>query len=714
MTARDTRPTALAPAPVRGASQSQRAAGRAARGAALGALALAQIAAAHEGVVEEITVTGRGESLVGAAASASQGRIGAADLVTRPILRSGELLEVVPGVAVTQHSGTGKANQYFLRGFNLDHGTDFAGYLDGVPLNMPTHGHGQGYLDLNPIIPELVESIDFGKGPYYADVGDFASAGYARYTLARHLHEPLLALSAGENGFYRGVGAASAPVGQATLLGALEAQHYDGPWQLDEKAHKLNGLLRLSGERARSAWALSLLAYDAEWTSTDQVPERAIDQGVISRLGNLDPTLGGSSGRYAANLELVGETGKARYRANAYAVYSDFELFSNFTYFLDDPIAGDQITQHDRRWLAGFNTAWDLDHGVLGRPATTTFGVQVRHDRVLDVALSRSQARARLSTVRDDRSEQTNVGVYVANETSVAPWLRSRLGLRVSRFWFDVDSGLAANSGTESDTELSPKAALILGPWRDTELYANAGLAFHSNDARGTVTRIDPATGAPARPVDPLVQSRGAEIGVRTTALRGLQSTVALWYLELDSELVFVGDAGSTEASGESRRWGVEWSNFYRVTSWLTLDLDLALTQSEFTGGGADRIPNSVGRVITTGATVDLPGGVFGALRLRHFGDSPLVENGSVYADSTTVVNLRAGYRVSPKLEFALDVYNLFDSKDPDISYFYASCLPSDPAAACGAGLAERPGVEDRHVHPVEPRQVRGTVRLRF
>lgn len=680
----------------------------------LAGLLLGTSAPAHEPTVEEITVTGRGESLIGASSAASQGRVGAADLVTRPILRAGELLEVIPGVAVTQHSGTGKANQFFLRGFNLDHGTDFAGFVDGVPLNLPTHGHGQGYLDLNPIIPELVEAVDFGKGPYYADVGDFASAGYARYTLTRHVHEPLVKFTAGENDFYRGVGAASTPVGSATLLGAFEAQYYDSPWELDENAEKLNALLRLSGETGESDYSIALTVYDAEWDSTDQVPERAVRQGLISPLGNIDPTLGGSSTRYALNVEVSGLAAGHRYRSNAYAVYSDFELFSNFTYLLDDPVSGDQITQHDRRWLAGFNSAWDIEHAVFGRASTTTLGVQVRHDRVLDVALLRSRARRPVATVRDDRASQTNLGVYVTNETALGPWLRSRVGLRASQFWFDVDSALAANSGTESDAELSPKVAIILGPWRKTELYANFGMAFHSNDARGTVTRIDPASGLSAKPVDPLVQSRGAEIGARTTAIAGLHSTLAVWYLELDSELVFVGDAGTTEASGESRRYGVEWSNFYRVNRWLTLDLDVAFTQPEFTGGGDDEIPNSVGRVITAGATIDLPSGLFGALRLRHFGDSPLVEDGSVEADATTVVNLRAGYRVSPRVELALDVFNLFDADDPDISYFYASCLPSDPPAACGAGLASRPGVEDRHVHPVEPRQVRGTLTVRF
>lgn len=668
----------------------------------------------HEDAMEQVTVSGRALDLTGTAGSASQGRVGAADLARRPLLRSGELLEVVPGAAVTQHSGTGKANQYFLRGFNLDHGTDFAGFLDGVPLNLPTHGHGQGYLDLNPIIPELVEDIAFGKGPYYADVGDFSSAGYARYRTRRHLHDALLNVSVGENGFYRGVAAGSTRLGAGDLLAAVEAQHYDGPWVQEENAHKLNAMLKYTGQLQDTGYALSLLAYDANWDSTDQVPLRAIERGRISRLGSIDDSLGGRTTRYSANLELARASGDTQFDANVYAVYSDFSLFSNFTYFLDDPVNGDQITQQDRRWMLGLNTAWAVDHDLLGAPSGTRVGLQLRHDRIADVALSRSRGRRFLGAVRDDSARQTSLGLFVSNQARLTPWLRLELGLRVDHFRFDVNSSLAANTGSEADTIFSPKAGLILGPWRSTELYLNVGQAFHSNDARGTVTRVDPASGGPAEPVDPLVKSTGTELGLRTTLIDGLQSTLALWYLELDSELVFVGDAGTTEPAGQSRRYGVEWSNFYRVNRWLTLDLDVALTESRFTAGREREIPNAVGRVITAGASLDLPGGLFGALRLRHFGDSPLSEDGAVKADATTMLNLRAGYRFGEQLTLTLDVFNLLDARDPDISYFFASCLPEDPAAACGAGLAERGGVEDVHLHPVEPRQLRAMLSWRF
>ena len=614
-------------------------------------LALIQHPRAHE-TAEEVVVYGRALDLSHRALSAAQGYVGANEVGMRPMLRAGELLEVVPGSVVTQHSGTGKANQYFLRGFNLDHGTDFAGFLDGVPLNLPTHGHGQGYLDLNPIIPELVDAIAYGKGPYCADVGDFSSAGYARYRLATHRHGREVQLGLGANGFYRGVASGSHAAAGGTALYGFEAQHYDGPWVVDANAHKLNGLIKYTRPLAGSALELTLTAYDAEWDATDQVPQRAIDRDLIGRRGSIDPTLGGASQRYSLNAAVASPVGTARggFASNAYLVYSDFTLYSNFTYLLDDPLRGDQITQADRRWLMGMNSEYVHAHELLSLHATTRFGMQLRHDRLLDVALGRSRARELFAITRDDTGEQTSLGFYLTNETALTAWLRAVPGLRVDKYWFEIESLLAANSGTSGDTKLSPKFGLVFGPWWGNEFYLNAGRGFHSNDARGTLTVVDPTSGDAATPVPPLVESEGVEVGWRTNQFAGLQSTISAWYLELDSELVFVGDAGSTEPSGASRRYGVEWSNYYRPRDWLSFDLDLALTQAKFRGVDADEVPNSVGRVVTAGVALGRELGPFAALRVRHFGDSPLIEDGRAHADATTVVNLRAGYRLNRAL----------------------------------------------------------------
>ncbi len=647
--------------------------------------------------LETLTVTGRADDLSGIAESSSQGRVGQAQLRTRPILRSGELLEIVPGAVVTQHSGTGKANQFFLRGFNLDHGTDFNARIDGVPLNLPTHGHGQGYLDLNPIIPELVNYIDYGKGPYYADVGDFSSAGYAHYHLYDELEQGLLRIGVGEDDFYRGVVADSMPLAQGTFLYGMEAQNYDGPWDLDEDALRLNLLLKYTGGTVTQGYRFTGMSYYGDWDSTDQIPQRAVDQGLISRLGQIDPTLGGRAQRHGLSMDWWSNRDKSAIRLNAFAFYSRLDLWSNFTYFLEDADNGDQFKQLDRRYTFGGTSEYDWHIDGIGQHSFNTLGLQLRHDYIPRVGLFQTEERNELRTTREDEVQETSVGLYLKNETQWLEWFRTVIGLRGDYFHFDVDSEtMSQNSGDEGDAQFSPKLGLVFGPWYETELYLNLGRGFHSNDARGTTTSIDP--------VDPLVESQGAEVGVRTSFVPGLHSSLGLWYLELDSELVFVGDAGTTEPSAESRRYGVEWANFYQVTDWLTLDLDVAFTKAEFTDVSDDEIPNSVGRVISAGGAVDFPNGIFGALRLRHFGEVPLIEDGSVEAGSTTVVNLQAGYRLREDTSLQLDVFNLFDSEDSDIAYFFDSRLAGEPAE----------GVSDLHFHPVEPRAVRVTLNYRF
>ncbi|MGD9604227.1 MAG: TonB-dependent receptor [Gammaproteobacteria bacterium] len=669
-------------------------------------------ATAHED--EEITVYGRASSRLGDAITSTAGYVGAHDLARRPLLRAGELLEAVPGIAVTQHSGTGKANQYFLRGFNLDHGTDFAAFVDGVPLNLRTHGHGQGYLDLNPLIPELVDHIEFGKGPHFADVGDFGNAGFARYALTRHVHGPMASLTVGEYDYRRVFGANGFRLGDGELIVGAEGQYYDGPWEIGEDGTRFNGLLRYVRGDRDAGESLTAMAYDARWDATDQVPARAVASGEISRFGSIDPTLGGASSRQSVNAEIWRSTARGGWHANAFAVHSDFELFSNFTYLLDDPVNGDQITQRDGRWLSGFNAEYAQSDTWFGRDTGNRLGIQVRHDAVDRLDLLRSRARVPVSTVRLDEAAETSLGLYAASETRWTGWLRTVAALRGDLYWFDVEALDPANAGTRADHTVSPKFGLVFGPWAATEFYLNVGRGFHSNDARGTTTNVDPVSGDPVSPVDPLVAGWGVDGGVRTVLFARWHSTFTLWMLESDSELVFVGDAGTTEASGGSRRHGLEWTNVYAITEWLDFDLDVALSQAAFRDAADDEVPNSVGRVITGGLSLALPNGIEGAFRVRHFGDVPLIEDGSVHAGSTTVVNARAGYRFSPSLAVHLDVFNLFDSDDADITYFFPSCLASDPAGACDPAAPSRDGVPDIHSHPVEPRALRLSLQVAF
>jgi len=653
--------------------------------------------------LEEVTVRGRWDNPIGRSISASQGVVGAEEIALRPRLRTGDILEAVPGLIMTQHSGTGKSNQMFLRGFNLDHGTDFATWVDGMPVNMPTHGHGQGYTDLNFLIPELVERIEYRKGAYYADVSDFSSAGSARLSTFRRLDEGMLQAGVGEDGYVRVLLADSVAVGRGDLLFAAQAHRYDGPWvDVPEDLERRNALVTWSARPDEDReWHVTLMAYDAEWNAADQIPRRAVDAGLLSPLGSIDPTLGGETSRHSLSGGWHGSVGRGRARVNAYLIDYELDLFSNFTYWLDDPVDGDQFEQVDDRTVAGLDLAFSFG----GRRSSHPFGAGLRHDDIDDVGLFRSKARRRGAAIRRDSVEQRSIGLYYSNETSWTERLRSIVGLRADRYDFDVTSAFAPNSGSSDDTIVSPKASVIYAASDEIELYVSAGKSFHSNDARGTTIAFDPVTEEPAERVDPLVASRQAEVGARAFFDDRVNLSATLWYLELDSELLFVGDAGNTEASGASRRYGIEIPLYYRINEQVTFDVELALTESEFTDDSpaGREIPGSIDRVLSAGVTVNRPNGLYGSARLRYFGPRPLVEDGSVESGSSAVVNASVGYR-RDRFDIRFDVLNLLDSDDEDIAYFYASRLPGEPLA----------GVEDVHFHPIEPRTARLYVRFAF
>ena len=667
-------------------------------------------AAATATQLPEVVVHGRAEDLLGTAVSASQGAIGEADLADLPLLRRGELLEAVPGLVVTQHSGDGKANQYFLRGFNLDHGTDFAFSIDGVPVNLPSHAHGQGYSDLNFLIPELVESIGFKKGPFYPEVGDFSGAGAADIRLVSALPEGIVNVQGGEFGYARALVADSPRLGPGTLLYALEYNHYNGPWDLPEHSNRYNGLLRYHWDGARDEYDLTAGAYWApEWQATDQVAQRAIDAGLISRFGTLDPSDGGRTGRVALSFDWAHHDDGGTTKLVVYGFYYRLNLFSDFTYFLQDPVHGDQLEQIDRRFVGGADLRHTWDH-VWGGRVTNSVGVQLRNDYIPDSGLDHTQNRQVLAVLTYDHLEEADAGVYGNNQVQWTPWLKSQVGLRADVFAIDVDSTTnGANSGSSTAGIVSPKATLVFGPWKKTELYLDAGSGFHSNDARGVTITADPMGLAQGR-VPLLVRTKGAEVGVRTSIVRGLVSTLSLWFLQSDSELTFDGDSGDTVASGPSRKYGLEWANFYKPTRCLTLSADLALTHARYLGDqiGVDSQPgryiaNSIPVVVSAAAVVETRSGVFGGVRLRAFGSQPLIEDDSQRQPASTIVNAMVGYRWR-RYELSAEALNLFDSKSDDIAYYYTSRLPGEPAA----------GMNGLHVHPVEPFQVRGSLTAHF
>ena len=454
---------------------------------------------------------------VGVAQSSSQGVVQPAQLLAQPVYRTGELLEAMPGLIVTQHSGEGKANQYFLRGFNLDHGTDLAITIDGMPVNMRTHGHGQGYADTNFMIPEIMRGLAYRKGPYFAADGDFASAGAIYLDVADKLEKNFAQVEVGSFGHRRAVAGMSAPVGLAgTVLVAGEIVNFDGPWDRPDNLRRLNGVMRYSNGSYDNGFAVTAMAYSGHWFSTDQIPSRAVESGLIGRFGNIDPTDGGLAHRYSLSGRWHETTAEAATRINAYVVKSDLSLFNNFTYFLNDPVNGDQFRQKDDRLIFGGSASKTYFGTVLGgTKSETTIGVQSRYDAI-DVGLFNTKQRVTLSTVREDEVKEGSVGVFGENTVHWTNWVRTTVGLRADAYWADVASDRAANSGSDFDTMLSPKFGIVLGPWAKTELYLNAGTGFHSNDARGTVTTIDPVTLTPVSPVPFLVRSKGAEAGIRT------------------------------------------------------------------------------------------------------------------------------------------------------------------------------------------------------
>lgn len=653
-------------------------------------------AQAHDGI-ERILVSGHQANLLGQSMSASEGVLGQPEIEIRPMLRTGELMELIPGMSATQHSGSGKANQYFLRGFNLDHGTDFATYVDGMPVNMRSHGHGQGYTDINFLIPEIIAQVTYQKGTYYGDVGDFSGAGSVGFSTQMTRRNGIASVTLGEDNYQRALIADSVNSGSrnATLY-AFEYQTYDGPWSdIDEDVDKLNGVLRHSIRLDDGVLTLGAMGYHNEWNSADQIPARAVQSGLIDELGSIDPTLGGKTHRYSLNAIYT----TADYALSAYAIDYGLSLFSNFTYYLDDPVNGDQFEQVDDRMIYGASGSWHINNNF-------TVGFDTRYDDIGEVGLYKSEARARIGAVRSDRVDEWSVGSYVTHDYQWTGRLRSTVSLRYDYFDFDVasrlqqniyDVTLTHNNGQESDALWSLKGSLNYLLLDDMEVYLSAGQGFHSNDARGTVTRIDPNSGERVDPVDPLVRALGYEVGMRWRPSNQFNSSVALWALEQDSELLFVGDAGNTEASRPSFRHGIELAAYYNVNDNLSFDLEYAYTDAEFDDALADKyIPGAVEDILQLGATHRFGDNWLSTLRVRYIGERPLTEDNSVRSDSSTVVNFLLAKKWK-NWSAQVQVLNLLDSNDHDIDYYYASRLQGEPTA----------GVEDLHYHVMEPRTVR-------
>lgn len=685
-------------------------------GALLGvsALSLAGVAPAvlaQEKILPAVSVAASRNSQLGIADSANAGVVTQEQLDARTVYRPGEMLEAMPGLIVSQHSGEGKANQFYLRGFNLDHGTDLRTTVDGVVVNQRSHGHGQGWTDLNFLIPELASRLEYRKGPYYASEGDFSSAGAANIRYPDKLDQGLASIGIGQNGYRRVLLMDSPKAGNGNLLYALELYRNDGPFTRPDDFRKANGVLRYSEGTAANGFNVTAMAYRGDWNATDQIPRRAVDGGLIGRFDAIDPTDGGLARRYSLSGAWRRSGAAGSTAINAYVIRNELDLYSNFTYFDADPVRGDQFNQKDSRTTSGIDLRHTWTLRGLGRESANTIGLQLQNDNIAN-GLYGTAARQRLSTTRADHIVEGSAGIYFENNTQWTDYFRTVAGVREDFYRFKVDSDNPLNSGRASDGIASPKLGLVFGPWAKTEYFFNMGYGFHSNDARGTTIRVDPAggdpaAGSPAARVSPLVRARGVELGVRSEFIPGLQSAFTVYQLDYDSELVFVGDAGTTEAGRPSRRIGFEFNNYYRATAWLTIDADIAMARARFRDDdpAGRRIPGAVEGVASIALAVNNLGPYYGALQLRYFGPRPLVEDNSVRSNGTATLNGRVGYRINKTTRIQLEGFNLTNRKDAAIEYYYASRLPGEPAGT---------STSDIHFHPIESRSFRVSLNMNF
>lgn len=657
----------------------------------VGAVLLALSPGAHaedDGSASTIIVTGRAQHRIGEAVAASEGGISGEELAVRPLLRPAELLEAVPGLIASQHSGGGKANQYFLRGFNLDHGTDFALAIDGMPINFRTHGHGQGYLDVGGLIPEAVARLDYRKGPYRGDDGDFAFVGSARIATIDTL-EPMASIEVGGFGYRRLLAGGSASLNGGDFLLLGQWKQFDGPWELPEALRNGSVLAKYSTVTGAGSLSLALSVYRARWRPTEQLPERAVGRLVDNRFGSLDPSLKGRTDRQSLTMTLEAERG----RANLWLQRYDWSLFSNFTYFLDDPVNGDQLRQHERMWGMGGS----MERELARSPGfSANVGGEFRHDAIGSIGLDHS-VEGRVVAPRSRFSvRETSAAVFGEAKWRPGEAFELFAALRGDAYRFRTRARAGnAWSGTASDGLLTAKLGASAALSSGLALYANFGQGFHSNDARGVTN--------PESPAPPLVRGRFVEGGLRFEA-RGLVLTANHWWSRIGSELIYVGDSGAVEPSGAGRRRGYEATLFWRPAGWLTVDAVWSGAHARFADlpKRGNRIPGALESSGELGLAVSR--GAFSAgFRLRHLGPHPLTEDNRERGSATTLANLRLKW-AARRWELFADVLNILDSRRHDVEYFYATRLPGEPAE----------GVEGRNSRVVEPRQVRIGIKARL
>jgi len=664
--------------------------------------------------VEQVTVTAQRLSLIGTATTASQGVVVDEELALTPDFRPGQLLETVPGLTVTAHSGEGKANQFLMRGYNLDHGTDLAVFVDEMPVNEPTHAHGQGYADLNFMLPELATNVTYTKGPYYADQGDFSSVGSVHVSYRDTIDDQVSA-SGGSFGFARLFTAGAVALEGGSLLGALELQHYDGPWVNPDDQRKLNAVLRFSSGNATDGYSITAMFYHDLWNATTDQPQRAITQGLIDRFGSLDPSDGGYAQRFSLSAQYRAQLDGGELAASLYGISNRMTLWNNFTHYLIDPIHGDQEEQHEDRVTAGFDVSYTRDADFAGFNNDVSAGISYRFD-ANDVLRLPTQARVLLtaaelagvdyppSYLEVDQVHLNSVALYLQAQTHWTTWLRTEVGVRED-YMHGEDSG--TNYGTSSSSLTQPKVNVIFTPVDTTELYLSWGRGFHSDDLRG----VNQARflGVPGAPL--IASQTGEELGWRQQFASQIALTLALYNLDAQSETTYDPDSGQDSAGPASRRYGYEVNLTYQARRWLEFYASYSANHARFrtpyddgTGHVGEYLPNAPFAAGSFNMYVKNLGPWDAGLVYRYVSSYPLSSDGVIRGHGYGEWNGEAHYSFSRGWTLGLGLYNILDTHANGAEFWYIDRLPGEPAA----------GVPDVHLHPLEPLNARFTVTKTF
>jgi len=629
--------------------------------------------------------------------SSSEVFIPGSDFELRPQGRPADIARLIPGFIISQHQGGGKAEQYFLRGFDADHGTDVALFVDGLPVNLRSHAHGQGYADLHFLIPETVKRVEGFKGPYFVEFGDFDTAGAVNFVLRDFVEENYAEAAGGSFNTQRYLALISPTRDALKSLVALEYYRNDGAFEHPNGYERVNVLAKAKASLAEGmdlgAW---ISYYWAAWHSSGEVPVRAVREGLITRLGSIDPNEGGRTQRANLNIDWSWRPDDVQLvTVRAYATYYSLDLFNNFTFFLNDPANGDEITQRDRRYLAGLDAQYQHKSQPFGVSLTSTGGFQYRIDTPR-VVLANSVQRYQTARTQDVDVVEQSYSPFVKLDLVPLPWLRLVTGARGDIFNYRVHStvntGNSDLNGSVTQARPNVKANLILGPWYQTELFANFGTGFHSNDARAVISD-DTKTALPT--------ARGYEFGVRSKMLPQVDFSLTFWFLDLASELVFVGDEGTTEPQGPSHREGLEFAMRAKILDWLTFSGDVTSTRAEFDSGAA--VPLAPRVTARADLTARLPWGLATSLGMRYLGDRYADEDRHQTARGYTLFDFTARYRYK-WLEAFLSIENLTNVDWREAQHFFTSRLGGEPAQ----------GVPDIHYTPGTPRSFLGGLAIRF